>query len=136
MCKDFIPKRHIIRYSVCKYCLLSSLLLLMTVSLSPANVAAVDDDYLRALEIEAEKSALVSKKPKSTNSKSKPAASADKKEFKQFEQAMQSRRPAIYRFYKKLDTEEKSIIFSIYQEDHKFTRASKVVFDLYFDQKK
>ncbi|WP_455219400.1 hypothetical protein [Kaarinaea lacus] len=111
-----------------------TLLLFMSFTLS-ASVRAADDNYLKELEVEAENSANVSNKiSNSSNTSSK--ASPNQKEFKNFESEMKSRRPAIYRFYKKLNKEDKTIIFSIYQEDHKFTRASKVVFDLYFDKNK
>ena len=109
---------------------LTLILLLVLGSIFSVSVFAADDAYLKELEVEAEKSEQVSNKPKSGK------ASADLKEFKQFESALKTRRPAIFRFYKKLNKEDKTIIFSIYQEDQKFTRASKVVFDLYFDKNK
>lgn len=131
MFKDFIQNCQT-KYTAAGIFLILTLLLFMSFTLS-ASVRAADDNYLKELEVEAEKSAVVSNKKKSeTNS----AISVDKTEFKQFESAMKSRRPAIYRFYKKLNKDDKSIIFSIYQEDQKFTRASKVVFDLYFDKNK
>ena len=108
-------------------------LLIFIGCISTTSALAADDDYLKALEIEAEKSAEVNtNKSKSNN----PAISIDQKKFKKFESELKSRRPATYKYYRQLNAEEKSVIFSIYQEDHKFTRASKVVFDIYFDKSK
>jgi len=134
MCKDFIQTCQTKNTTPGKFHILTTLLLFMGCILC-ASAFAEDDAYLKALEVEAEKSADVRNSKKKTG-KSNSQVTADQKEFKQFESAMKSRRPAIYRFYKKLNKEDKSIIFSIYQEDQKFTRASKVVFDLYFDKNK
>ena len=131
MYKDLILFCLIKTTAVSKFFILS-LLLFVSYTLS-ASVHALDDTYLKELEIEAEKSAHVINRKKSNNN---PAVPIGQKEFKTFESEMKSRRPAIYRFYKKLNEEDKTIIFSIYQEDKKFTRASKVVFDLYFDKNK
>ena len=131
MYKDFILHCQT-KYTATGIILILTLLLFMSCTLS-ASVRAADDNYLKELEVEAENSAQVTNQKKSKNNS---GLSVDQKEFKQFESAMKSRRPAIYRFYKKLNKDDKSIIFSIYQEDQKFTRASKVVFDLYFDKNK
>ena len=113
--------------------LLALTLLIFIGCILATSALAADDDYLKALEIEAEKSAEVNtNKSKSNN----PAISIDQKKFKKFESELKSRRPATYKYYRQLNAEEKSVIFSIYQEDHKFTRASKVVFDIYFDKSK
>lgn len=133
MYKDLIQTCQT-KYTATGIFLILTLLLFMSCTLS-ASVRAADDNYLKELEVEAEKSAkVINKKSGSGNTNSK--ASLSQKEFKHFESTMKSRRPAIYRFYKKLNKEDKTIIFSIYQEDQKFTRASKVVFDLYFDKNK
>jgi hypothetical protein len=60
----------------------------------------------------------------------------NKKEFIQFEHVLQDSRPATYRFYQKLNDKEKTLVYSIYQKDHKLSRASKTVFDLYFEKNK
>ena len=112
------------------------LTLLLCVGFMLATSAfAADDDYLKALEIEAEKSAEVSNN-KTKSNKNNFDLLVDQKKFKKFESELKSRRPATYKYYRQLNAEEKSVIFSIYQEDHKFTRASKVVFDIYFDKSK
>lgn len=109
---------------------------LLAVFASPA--VAVDDAYLKALEVEAEKSAQVDNNTKSINgsAQSKGGIQINQKEMMQFETELKSARPATYRFYKKLDQEEKSAVFAVYQKEHKMTRASKTVFDLYFEKNK
>ena len=88
MYKDIKPQNQLRFYSLDITSLCAGLLLLGTLLFCSQSVMAADDDYLRALEIEAEKSALVSKKPKTKN---KRAQTPDQKEFKKFEQAMQTR---------------------------------------------
>ena len=133
MCKDFIQTCQT-KGTVPGNFLVLTLLLFVGCILATSALAA-DDDYLKALEVEAEKSAEVSNKKNKSN-KNNSEVSIDQKKFKQFESALQSRRPATYKYYRQLNAEEKFLIFSIYQEDHKFTRASKVVFDIYFDKSK
>lgn len=112
-----------------------SLLLIATPSM-PAF--AVDDAYLKALEVEAEKSAHVGDSTGDINgaSKSKGGKKINQKEMMQFETELKSTRPATYRFYQKLDEQDQTAVFVIYKEDHKMTRASKTVFDLYFEKNK
>ena len=113
-----------------------SFLLLISCNLS-WPIFAADDTYLRELEIEAEKSAHVSNgqssdvKLSNTDNRKIPD-----KAFKKFELTLKSTRPATYRFYKKLDTEEQHIVYTTYNEDQKLTRASKMIFDLYFKKNK
>jgi len=110
--------------------------ILMAVFATPA--IAVDDAYLKALEVEAEKSAQVGNSTKSINgsAQSKGGIQISQKEMMQFETELRSARPATYRFYKKLDQQDKTAVFAVYQEEHKMTRASKTVFDLYFEKNK
>ncbi|WP_455206435.1 hypothetical protein [Kaarinaea lacus] len=103
------------------------------------SAIAVDDAYLKALEVEAEKSADLNDNVDTKvngQTKSNPGLPLDKKELMQFELELKASRPATYRFYKKLDSQEKTLVFTIYKEDQKMTRASKTVFDLYFDKNK
>lgn len=100
-------------------------------------IFAADDTYLKELEIEAEKSAHVPNGqstdleiPNTINS------NIPDKAIKKFELTLKSSRPATYRFYERLDTEEQHEVYAIYNEDQKLTRASKMVFDLYFDKNK
>jgi len=115
--------------------LLALTLLIFIGCILATSALAADDDYLKALEIEAEKSASVNTNQSKPNKNSFDIL-IDQKKFKKFESELKSRRPATYKYYRQLNAEEKSVIFSIYQEDHKFTRASKVVFDIYFDKSK
>ena len=112
-----------------------SLLLIATPSI-PAF--AVDDAYLKALEVEAEKSAQVGDSTGNVNgaNKANSGIKINQKEMMQFETELKSTRPATYRFYQKLDEQDQTAVFVIYREDKKMTRASKTVFDLYFEKNK
>ena len=131
MCKDFVYRVCFRKNTTIKY--FTALLVIIFCALSTAALAA-DDAYLKALEIEAEKSAHV----EDNNEKIKqdePVFVLDKNELLKFESVLKSSRPATYRFYKKLNEQDKTIIFSLYKEDNKLTRASKTVLDLYFNKK-
>lgn len=105
-----------------------------------SSAFAVDDAYLKALEVEAERSAQLNEKPVNKNvnnaAPSTPDLTLDKQELMQFELELKTSRPATYRFYQKLDHQDQTRVLTIYKEDHKMTRASKTVFDLYFEKNK
>ena len=100
------------------------------------TVLAEEEDYLKALEAEAEDSAKIDNSNNS-NSKDKPKVEAilNTKEFLQFEALLESNRPTTYRFYRKLKPTDRTVVYSIYKIDHKLKKASKIVLDLYFDQR-
>jgi len=102
------------------------------------SAIAVDDSYLDALEKEAESSAHFNENGSAVDDQQKPKAVSklNKKEMMQFETELKTTRPATFRFYKKLDPQDKSAVFAAYKEDHKMTHASKTVFDLYFEKNK
>jgi hypothetical protein len=133
MYKNFIQTSQTKKTSTGYFLILT--FLLFVESIFSTSALAADDDYLKALEIEAEKSASVNTNQSKPNKNSFDIL-IDQKKFKKFESELRSRRPATYKYYRQLNAEEKSVIFSIYQEDQKFTRASKVVFDIYFDKSK
>ena len=116
----------------------SVLFIFFTLFLFSASAIAVDDAYLDALETEAESSAHFNENGNAVNgqTKSKAGLKLNKKELMQFETALKSARPATYRFYKKLDQQDRAAVFVIYKKDHKMTHASKTVFDLYFEKNK
>jgi hypothetical protein len=112
-------------------------IVLLLIAIVPSSAIAVDEAYLEALEAEAENSAHVgSNKAVNGASASKAGGQINKKELMQFEVELKTTRPATYRFYEKLDDQEKTAVFAVYSEDHKMTRASKTVFDLYFEKNK
>jgi hypothetical protein len=103
-----------------------------------APAIAADDAYLDALEKEAESSAHFNENGSAVKGqqKAKAGSNLNKKEMMKFESELKSTRPATFRFYKKLDPQDKSAVFAAYKEDHKMTHASKTVFDLYFEKNK
>ena len=131
MCKDIVYSVYADKNTVRK--LLSALIFLIAGSPFTSSIAA-DDAYLKALEVEAEKSAHVSDAD-DTAKQDEPVFVLDKNEMLKFESVLKSTRPATYRFYKKLNEQDKTTIFSIYKEDNKLTRASKTVLDIYFNKK-
>ena len=131
MCEDIVYSDCLKAKPVTKYLIISTFICCYFLSLS---AFAADDDYLKALEVEAEKSAHLNEKGDNTK-KNKPVSILNKNEFIKFEKVLRASRPATYRFYKKLNKQDKTVIYSIYKEDHKLTRASKTVLDIYFNKK-
>ena len=120
-----------------KTILITLILILCLLSLCAGTTSAfaVDENYLEALEAEAADSAkLNSKNSGNKDGANKAPSVLNKKEFQEFESELQNSRPTTYRFYKKLQPEDKTAVFYIYKKDHTFTRASKIVLDLYFAQ--
>ncbi|WP_455222365.1 hypothetical protein [Kaarinaea lacus] len=116
----------------------SVLFIFFSFYLFSASAIAVDDTYLDALEAEAESSAHFNENGSAIDDqkKSEGGLKLNKKEMMRFETELKSARPATYRFYKKLDQQDKAAVFVIYKKDHKMTHASKTVFDLYFEKNK
>ena len=132
MCKSIFLLWRVVKSIPTKYVLLS---LVFIAWFSSASALAADDEYLKALEAEAKKSAPVNTK-KTQKDNTKINSILKKKEFIEFEKELQFSRPATYRFYEKLDDKEKTVIYSVYKKDHKLTKASKTVFDIYFEKNK
>lgn len=104
------------------------------------NVYADDaEDYLKELEVEAVKSATVSKEPQSGKSKKSGKGkdnSINTGKIEQFEQQLLLLgRPSTYRFFSKLTMDERQSIVEDYSKHKKLSRASRKIFDLYFSRK-
>lgn len=109
--------------------LIMSLILTPPLTLLSHNAYAADDDYLKQLEVEAQKSA----KP---NPNKEKKSEADKSQMKQFEHLLQFERPATYEFYRKLTLSNREKVVSTYYKQENLSITSKKIFDLYFDQNK
>ena len=126
------------------------------------TASALDDAYLKELEAEANKTSnfksnahspnnntassnTASKTSVKNNAKTtevkqqikKPSQSQTKNvsiqdQLKSFEQLLKFERPSTYRFYKRLDLNEKKLVLKDYNESKKISTASKLIFDLYF----
>ena len=109
--------------------ILQQLLLVFLVSLS-TSAWALDDNYLNALEVEAE----------DTSHTKVPAEgggnSVDSGLKEEFENMLEARKPATYKFYKKLNADNKAKIVKFHQKEQKISVTSKKIFDLYFAQSK
>ena len=110
-----------------------------------AGAFAEDEDYLKELEAEAEKSANVStSKPNKSNrsgnnprsnSTNRASGNSANNQRERFEQLLQFELPSTYKFYNKLNSEKKAVVFEAYKRTEKLSTASKIIFDLYFEQK-
>lgn len=107
----------------------ATLLVWLTAIGVQGNVPAADDNYLKALEAEAENSAQV---------KEKQAAAAAQVQAKpkslqeEFEEQLKADRPNTFNFYEKLSPEDKATVLMTYKESHKLPAAARKVLDLYF----
>jgi hypothetical protein len=98
---------------------------------------AADDDYLEALEAEAERTGNLDDSggvgtnttTKTTTTKTKQVNQSTQKKF---EQLLQFELPATYKFYNKLSEKNKALVVKTYTKDKKLSAASKKIFDLYF----
>lgn len=113
----------------------------------PQRAPAADDAYLKALEVEANNSAKLTKKAKKSENKTgsaqtkrqpKPSTAVngekdvEKLLRNEFEQTLANERPATYTFYSKLPESDKSSVLETYKESKKISTTSKKIFDLYF----
>ena len=130
MCRNIVCSRRSDEKQSKRFLLPIALLVL---SIFSVDTFALDEDYLKALEAEAEESAKVGNeiKPKA---KTKAESTSKRDEFLKFEAILEFSRPTTYRFYKKLGAENKKAVFSVYQKDHALSKIGKVVLDLYFEQ--
>lgn len=92
-------------------------------------VIAADDDYLSALEQEANNLSQ-------TQKTAKPADKETKSQQARFEHLLKFERPSTYHFYTQLSVGEKKKVITTFKENKKLSVASKQIFDLYFEHKK
>lgn len=96
---------------------------------------AVDDDYLKALETEANNTASMANKP-SPKPRVLKASGLSNSARKNFENLLQFELPSTYTFYSKLTSEQQVSVIKHYIQEQKISSASKLIFDLYFDHNK
>ena len=98
-------------------------------------VSAVDDDYLNALESEADDTGSMTQNP--TNNPQNANSSAVKSSLKEnFEKLLEFELPSTYKFYKKLAPDDQNKVVKLYDKEKKMSAASKLIFDLYFESNK
>ncbi|HEY5603862.1 MAG TPA: hypothetical protein VIM41_12200 [Gammaproteobacteria bacterium] len=121
----------------------TSIVALLLGALYSTAAIAVDDAYVKALEVEAKRSAQLNdndgkKSVSSVNgaAQSKQILPVENQELQQFELELKTSWPATYRFYKKLDPQDQSKVLTVYKEDNKMTKVNKTVFNLYFEKNK
>lgn len=107
--------------------------ILVVLSISSTNTIAVDEEYLKALEVEAENSAKIGNEVKPNN---KPIidSTISREKLLKFEAILEFNKPTTFRFYKKLKSKDKQAVFSVYKKDQSLKKIRKVVLDYYFEQ--
>ena len=102
--------------------------------------AAVDDDYLKALESEADDTGSMAKKPlNSSPTTANPAGAnsgVNNNEKESFEKLLEFELPSTYKFYTKLNAQDQAKVITHYNQEKKMSAASKIIFDLYFQRNK
>lgn len=93
-------------------------------------MADSSDDYLNELEVEAQRSANVSKL-----SKSDIANNPNLEKFDTFTKMLKFERPMTFRFFLKLNKKQQQSIVDNFTKHKKISLASKNIFDLYFNNK-
>ena len=116
--------------------ILRALLLWTVLAVAPATVVfavapaiAVDDDYLKALESEADDTGSLTIKPGNNPN----AASSNSKAKENFEKLLEFELPSTYKFYTKLNPNDQNKVVRHYSKEKKMSAASKLIFDLYFE---
>jgi hypothetical protein len=96
---------------------------------------AADDDYLKALESEADDTgSLTTQQNNNPNPGKSNGVTNSAKE--KFEKLLEFELPSTYKFYSKLNAEDQSKVIKRYNKEKKMSAASKLIFDLYFDRNK
>jgi len=96
---------------------------------------AVDDDYLKALESEADDTGTVNQNP-TRNSQSGTTKSGKNNAKEDFEKLLEFELPSTYKFYTKLNPTDQNKVVRHYNQEKKMSSASKLIFDLYFESNK
>jgi hypothetical protein len=96
---------------------------------------AADDDYLKALESEADDTGSLTQNP--PNNPQNAASQGVKKSAKEnFEKLLEFELPSTYKFYTKLTQADQYKVVKHYNKEKKMSAASKLIFDLYFESNK
>jgi hypothetical protein len=106
------------------------------VSLAAVPTMAVDDDYLKALESEADDTGTLTTKQNTNPGKSANPGGVKNSTKKNFEQLLEFELPSTYKFYTKLNAEDQAKVIKRYNKEKKLSAASKIIFDLYFARNK
>lgn len=97
-----------------------------------------DADYLKELDEEAKSSANLSKKKTpatastTTTGDSESVSKSELDDIANFEKLLQFERPSTYRFFTRLNHNEKLNVIKDYNTHKKLIRSSTLIFDLYF----
>ena len=96
---------------------------------------AAEDDYLRALESEADNTSSLTKK-QSNNPTAAKSSAAKSNGKENFEKLLEFELPSTYKFYTKLNPDDQIKVIKRYDQEKKMSAASKLIFDLYFQTNK
>lgn len=101
-----------------------------------ANVANsnADDDYLKAMEVEAE-SSNTTQSTKTTSNVTTAEKELKQKQKQEFETRLNNELPTSYKSYRMLSEEKKQAVVSTYFDNKKnMPMATRVLFNLYFNK--
>lgn len=94
-------------------------------------IAQNGDDYLKALNSEADNTSALSSQPNAQPTET--PTPIEKNPLKDaFEKLLELELPATYKFYAKLNTKDQNKVVQTYAQAKKMSAASKLIFDLYF----
>jgi hypothetical protein len=98
---------------------------------------AADDDYLKALESEADDTGSLTQNPANNPQNAAPPSQGVKNSVKEnFEKLLEFELPSTYKFYTKLTPADQNKVVRHYNKEKKLSAASKLIFDLYFESNK
>jgi hypothetical protein len=109
--------------------------LIVSVLFAGSPAIAAEDDYLKALESEADDTGTLITKP-SNNPQTGTAGAENNKVKENFEKHLEFELPSTYKFYTKLNPNDQNKVVRHYIEENKMSAASKLIFDLYFESNK
>lgn len=129
-------------YTQCRLLTFASwtLLVITLLIFNSGATAETSDDYLKALEAEAEAISLLPGDAVASEDSSPVSNSSDEKYLKQkdaFEKELQQTLPNTYTIYRKLSSEKKAIVVeTFYFNEMKMPVASRQIFNFYFNDRK
>ncbi|KPJ94530.1 MAG: hypothetical protein AMJ53_05065 [Gammaproteobacteria bacterium SG8_11] len=109
--------------------------LLIWALMTALPVFAAEEDYLKALESEADNTSSLNQK-QSNNPTAAKSGGVKNSVKEDFEKLLEFELPSTYKFYTKLKTDDQIKVVKLYSREKKMSAASKLIFDLYFENNK
>lgn len=110
--------------------------LMVLVWFAAQSAIAAEDDYLKALESEADNTGSLITKKQTTVSPAVNSSRVTSAAKENFEKLLEFELPSTYKFYTKLNPKDQIKVVTRYDQEKKLSAASKLIFDLYFENNK